>query len=216
MSELEVKLDWLKLKSGGAEGSDRYWGVMGKKYGMEPDNIEHLYVLGHPTPYGTTPIEPDKALKADDDLKSVAEFIGRKFPTGKPKVDALLRRNRFQVPSHQDVVLAVGEFDDNGIIKGGTAWACYLALLKHVPLYFFDQNEGKWYYTDHYTFFDVDDTPSFNIDKAPPFNGTPTLESTTDLTGVGTRYLKDNGRSAIEQVFVETIHKLRSDEVEDL
>lgn len=178
----------ITLKSGGAEGSDKLWTDEAHLYGV--GSINNYYVEGYPSPYGDTPLTWEESLKADDDLMEASKALGRKFPTNKPFVDSLLRRNWFQVNNGCDAVLAIGEFDDNNNIKGGTAWACVMALMKDIPIYFFDQNMNDWFFIKKHA--------------KPLKTHTPTLMGIDAFAGIGTRNVTDEGEFALKQVFKKT------------
>ena len=84
-------------------------------------------------------------------------------------------------------VFVIGAILDDNSVKGGTGWAVELAKLFNRPLHVFDQNRNQWF-----TWKDgawVEDTPKISY---------------STFVGSGTRYLSDEGRAAIEQLFVNS------------
>lgn len=178
------------LYSGGAKGSDHYWDQISRKHGVH--SINHYYIEGFRVPYGNVAIpKDDPCLKiADKALIEVNnQFLRRKFPTNNQYVNALLRRNYWQIKDTIGVY-AIGERDSEGIILGGTAWACYMAILKKKPVLFFDQNKNYWHYWD------------YKINNFVQVNQPPYLYKR--FTGIGTRRINKNGERAIKEVFEKT------------
>lgn len=168
--------------SGGAIGSDSYWGKVGEKYGV---TSKHYYAENSKTPNGNTIVSKKDLLEADQHLKKANETLKRKFPTSKDYVNNLLRRNWQQV-KNSDAVFAVSTIKDN-IVEGGTGWAVQMAIDNGKPVYVFDQNTNMWYKYINKTWVKID---------------TPIL--TKNFAGVGTRNLSEEGKKAIEDVYKKT------------
>lgn len=171
--------------SGGAKGSDTYWGEVGKKYGVESN---HYHAIGAKTPSGNTPISEEMLKEADPHLKKANETLKRTYPTSNEYVNNLLRRNWQQV-KNSDAVFAVGHLV-RGIVEGGTGWAVQMAIDNGKPVYVFDQVRNKWYK---------------NINSKWSESEVPIL--TKNFAGIGTRELNDTGRKAIEAVYEKTFGK---------
>jgi hypothetical protein len=84
-------------------------------------------------------------------------------------------------------VFAVGTILEDNTVKGGTGWAVELARLFNRPVSVYDQDRKGWF-----TWKDV----SWKED-------TPKIEHDT-FVGSGTRYLTDDGKQAIEQLFADS------------
>lgn len=171
--------------SGGAKGSDTYWGEVGKKYGV---GSNHYHAIGAKTPSGNTPISEEMLKEADPHLKKANETLKRTYPTSNEYVNNLLRRNWQQV-KNSDAVFAVGHLV-RGIVEGGTGWAVQMAIDNGKPVYVFDQVRNKWYK---------------NINNKWNESEVPIL--TKNFAGIGTRELNDTGRKAIEAVYEKTFGK---------
>lgn len=171
--------------SGGAKGSDTYWGEVGKKYGV---GSNHYHAIGAKTPSGNTPISEEMLKEADPHLKKANETLKRTYPTSNEYVNNLLRRNWWQV-KNSDAVFAVGHLV-RGIVEGGTGWAVQMAIDNGKPVYVFDQVRNKWYK---------------NINNKWNESEVPIL--TKNFAGIGTRELNDTGRKAIEAVYEKTFGK---------
>lgn len=168
--------------SGGAKGSDSYWGEIGKKYGV---TSRHYYAEGEKTPSGNTPLSKAELQEADRHLKKANDKLGRVFPTRNNYTNNLLRRNWFQV-KNANSIFAVGTISNN-IVEGGTGWAVQMAIDQNKPVYVFDQNTEKWY-----TY----------IENTWKQTNTPIL--TTNFAGIGTRNINNAGKKAIEKVYENT------------
>lgn len=171
--------------SGGAYGSDSYWGEIGKKYSVES---KHYYGAGNKTPIGNTPVSSDALKEADSHLIEANKTLGRRFPTSKEYVNNLLRRDWQQV-KNSDAIFAVSTIADNNTVNGGTGWAVQMAIDNNKPVHVFDQDKGKWYEYNYST-------------KSWDETDTPTL--TKNFAGIGTRKLNDAGKKAIEEVYKKT------------
>ena len=170
--------------SGGAVGSDSYWGEIGEKYGI---TSKHYHAQGSKTPKGNTSVSKEDLLEADIHLLKANETLKRKFPASNEYVNNLLRRNWQQV-KNADAVFAISTIKDN-IVEGGTGWAVQMAIDNNKPVYVFDQNTNKWYKYNAGTWVEVE---------------TPIL--TKNFAGIGTRNLSESGKKAIEDVYRATFN----------
>jgi hypothetical protein len=84
-------------------------------------------------------------------------------------------------------VFVIGAILDDNSVKGGTGWAVELAKLFNRPLHVFDQNRNQWFTWKDSAW--TEDTPKICYNT---------------FVGSGTRYLSDEGRAAIEQLFVNS------------
>jgi len=171
--------------SGGAYGSDFYWGNIGEKYGVES---KHYYGEGNKTPFGNTPVSKSAMKEADSHLEKANKTLNRRFPTSNEYVNNLLRRNWQQV-KNSDAIFAVSTIADNNTVNGGTGWAVQMAIDNNKPVHVFDQDKGKWYEYNYST-------------KSWDETDTPTL--TKNFAGIGSRKIDDTGKKAIEEVYKKT------------
>lgn len=171
--------------SGGAVGSDSYWGEIGAKYGIAS---KHYYREGSKTPNGNTPVSDKELAEANVHVTEANKTLNRRFPTSNEYVNNLLRRNWFQV-KNSDAIFAVSTIASNNTVNGGTGWAVQMAIDNNKPVHVFDQDKGKWYEYNYST-------------KSWDETDTPTL--TKNFAGIGTRKLNDAGKKAIEEVYKKT------------
>lgn len=188
--------------SGGAIGSDTWWGDIGAKYGVKSNH----YYYSEKTPNGNFEIsEVDYEEGRHEAAKAAAYNFGYKYETMK---DYRLIRNWAQV-KYSDAIFAIGHLvrpgeklfpnqkNDtrvalNGAVQGGTGYAVAMAILHNKPVYVYDQERKQWF---------------SHIDGKWSVSQTPTL--TMNFAGIGTRNINDDGKKAIEDVYNKTIDSLK-------
>ena len=169
--------------SGGAVGSDTYWGEVGAKYGVTSNHYYHE----NKTPNGNVEISQEDYLEGQSHVLDANETLHRK----PEKYMNLLARNWAQV-KYSDAVFAIGHLT-NGIVDGGTGWAVQMAIDARKPVYLFDQIRNQWFK---------------NLNGTWATSDIPIL--TTNFAGIGTRELNDAGKRAIEAVYAKTLQNLSS------
>ena len=185
--------------SGGANGSDMYWGQIGEKYGVTSNH----YYYNEKTPYGNKEIsQQDYEEGRQESAKAAAYNYDYKYATMK---DSRLIRNWAQV-KYADAIFAIGHLVKPGeklfpnipgdtrvaknvAVTGGTGYAVAMAILHNKPVYVFDQERGKWYK---------------HVDGKWSESDVPTL--TTNFAGIGTRNITKAGIQAIEDVYAKTFN----------
>lgn len=167
--------------SGGAVGSDSYWGAIGEKYGV----VSEHYYYGNKTPNGNHQITQEQFEEGKEHVLKANETLHR-------RPDAymnLLSRNYAQV-KNSDAIFAVGHLK-NGIVDGGTGWAVQMAIDDNKPVYVYDQVRKQWF---------------SNINgQWQVFSGIPKL--TKNFAGICTRELNQDGKDAIKQVYENTFNE---------
>lgn len=180
------------LFSGGASGSDLLWETLGSKYGVR---VRAFSFETHGRRSSARVVLSNEQLKkADEFLHKANKTLKRHFPTRKPFVNNLLRRNWFQVKDTNGV-FAVGQLNaSRSTVEGGTGWAVQMAVDARKPVYVFDVICSSWKRYDYgkKTFLPCKTVPKLSL----------------NFTGIGTRTLPANGKTAIEKVFEENFGKL--------
>lgn len=176
--------------SGGATGSDSYWGEIGSKYGVTNNH----YYYGKKTPTGNKEITKAEFEEGKQHVLEANKTLKRK----PDNYMNLLARNWFQV-KNADTVFAIADKlvktkDGIEVVDGGTGWAVQMAIDNRKPVYVFNQQTNEWLYYDYQmgAFNNWDETPKL----------------TKNFAGIGTRGLKENGKKAIEAVYEATFDKL--------
>jgi hypothetical protein len=92
-----------------------------------------------------------------------------------------------QVNNGQEIYV-VGTIQPDATVKGGTGWGAEFAKLCNKPLFVFDQDKDGWFRWAGDVF-------------------EPALEPVIQhrhFTGTGTRFVKENGRAAIQALFARS------------
>ena len=174
------------MHSGGAYGSDFYWGSIGAQYGV----VAHHY-YSEAEGYELPPYRNEAISAADiEEGKVKAAIAGAKtFGYDKPVVkNPLLIRDWTQV-KYADAVFAIGTIAKAGepysnkegevrtflrdMVKGGTGWAVGMAIDEGKPVYVFDQIQKSWFKYD------------YNLGTFVKLEEIPIL--TKNFAGIGTR-----------------------------
>ena len=180
--------------SGGAYGSDSYWGMLAEKLGIPSRHYYH----GLKTPKGNT-LQSDADFKEGiEKAKKAASDMGRKWLD---EYADLLARNWNQV-KYADAVFAVGHIIKPGEknkkgytvkavqVDGGTGYAVQMAINEGKLVYVFDQERGRWFKHEN-SKWDYSDTPTL----------------TENYAGIGTRDITVAGLNAILDVYEKTFKR---------
>ena len=179
--------------SGGAIGSDSYWGEIAKQYGIE---TKHYY-SGQKTPTGNTPISQEDYIEGQIKATKAGHAMGRLNPKAQVRSELLIRD--WAQSKYADAVFAIGTMLKPGDqidqsrkalisqVKGGTGWAVQMAIAEGKPVYVFDQVRNKWYK---------------NLNGKWENSDVPIL--TNNFAGIGTREINESGKQAIRDVFAKT------------
>jgi hypothetical protein len=157
----------MTLYTGGCHGSDM-------KFFEEASKIGHKVIIcsfkGHnlslsneqkgQTNISLLELNNESIKEADLILEEANKYLHRNTNSKNEYIKNLLRRN-YLIVKNVDRVYAIGTIT-NGVINGGTAWGCYMYLIKDTlntdskdkggkELYFYDQSEKCWfwYYFDN-------------------------------------------------------------------
>ena len=167
--------------TGGAIGSDLYFENECNKYNIK---IIAFSFKGHDTK------SKNKRLLTQEDLnegfehvKIANDTLKRDITNISTYIKNLLSRNWFQVKD-AECIYAIGILKNKKEIKGGTGWACQMAIDNKRGVYLFEQNINSW--------FKYEDNIFIKIDYVPIL--------TEKFAGIGTRELNDNGKLAIRKL----------------
>lgn len=182
----------LNAYSGGANGSDHQWEVIGREIIKDPHilNFTHYY-HGKKTPYGTRHI-------SEQDYHDGVNAVHRANKTLKRETKmfmSLLARN--YVPIREaDTVFAIVESipkhspgKKHVSINGGTGWSIQMAQDMGKTVYLFDQTVNQW--------------KEFEQGWGWCKCTCPIL--TPGFAAIGTRALKEGGRKAIADIYHKTL-----------
>lgn len=213
------------LMSGGARGSDSYWGYIASVY---QHNVIHFSFKGHKADvpadslYRLSEIE----LECSNEHVDAANIIlKRRVPKYKPWMYNLLRRNWYQV-NNSTLLFAVGTTNNKAIIRnnnifnsncfqkidtdddlfgvdGGTAWAIQMFYNKQQlsKIFFYDQIKNKILFNSP-TQFNFWEEIGFMENNNIIINSDNTIDKPSGIyTGIGTRDLTDTGKKFIQSVY---------------
>lgn len=163
------------------------WETEGEKYGVH--TIAYSF-KGHNQKGKHPKILTGEELDEGFSHVMIANRALKRYPQGQSTyVKSLLARNWFQV-KNADAIFAIGKFDSETVVSGGTGWAVQMAIDSDKPVYVFDQEAGLW------TSF------IYPLGIFSPY-GEP-LKLTENFAGIGTRDLNESGLLAVEEVYRET------------
>lgn len=135
--------------SGGAKGSDLYWGELALN-----NNHEVKHYIFHDFNNGKYPenselLSTQSLNEAKPYLEEANRSLHRVFPCSTKYVNNLLKRNYWQV-KHSKTLYAVAEMDHyKECVHGGTAWAVQMFLdMGKTNCYILCKNSLKWYCFD--------------------------------------------------------------------
>ncbi|MFT7520163.1 MAG: hypothetical protein ACI9MC_002307 [Kiritimatiellia bacterium] len=169
------------LYSGGANGSELAFGQAAERWEVNETNFTfdgHRQVRDQ----GRYLLSPRELAAGDVSLVYVSRRLNRTYSEG-----TLIRKvlqTLWHMVSRSQQVFVVGQIQEDGTVVGGTGWSVELARMWNKRLWVFDQDQSRW----------------FRWDGEGWVAGRPVIDS-IHFTGTGTRYLQDNGRAAIDELF---------------
>ena len=180
-----LKKEEYVLHSGGANGAEREFGVQAERFGIEEVNFT-FEGHGIARTRGVRVLSREELSKGDVSLAYVSRLMNRTYS------DALFIRKVlqtlwYQVNAGQEIYV-VGKILEDGTVRGGTGWGAEFAKLCNKPIFVFDQERDAWSTW-------AEDRWAEIADSAPLCIGHPRF------TGTGTRFLEENGRRAIRELF---------------
>ncbi len=192
--------------SGGAQGADKFWGQLAEKLGHE---VVHYSFDKHGCSVPKRLIKKltqDELNEADPFLKEANKTLKRQFPTKSEYVNNLLRRNYWQIKD-TDVVYAISEFDKDGNVYGGTAWAVQMAIDEGIPIYLYSQEKQCWFERKpdkKYIEIDITKAPDW-IEGINTWHmlGIDPPKPKGKWTGIGTRSLTEDTKTVINNFLLE-------------
>ena len=170
------------LYSGGATGTESYFGQVAERYGLEEVNFSFE---GHQIERsrGVRVLTNEELALKDVSLTYVSKIMSRQY-THAPLFRKVLQTICWQVSSGQEVFV-VGSILPDNTVKGGTGWGAEFAKICNKPLWVFDQEKSQWFRWDK---------DAWNPDSEP-------VVSSRHFTATGTRFLDDRGKAAIDSLF---------------
>lgn len=176
------------LYSGGLRGAEETFGEAAEKWGIK--EVTYSFA-GHKInrEKNVTILSEAELLRGDISMELASKMMGRNYYEAE-KIRKILQTIFHMVNSgHQ--IFVVGTIQDDNTVKGGTGWAVELGKLFNRPVSVYGQVRRKW----------------FTWKNGAWKEDFPIIEHET-FVGSGTRYLTDDGRDAITQLFERSFGKL--------
>lgn len=173
------------LFSGAAAGAEAAFGEAAERFGVQEVNFSFA---GHKDARtrGLRVLTPAELSHGDVSLSYVSRLMNRQYPQT-PLFRKVLQSIWHQVNSGRQIFV-VGRINDDDTVKGGTGVAAEYAKFFNKPLLVFDQERDGWFRWTGQRFENA---------------GAPVIEQAY-FTGTGTRFVADNGRAAIDDLFART------------
>lgn len=176
------------LYSGGAAGTEQFFGALAEGWGIEEVNYSFE---GHQIERsrGVRVLTSEELALKDVSLTYVSKLMNREY-TRAPLFRKVLQSICWQVSSG-DEVLVVGAIQLDNTVKGGTGWGAEFAKICNKPLHVFDQPQNAWFFWNQDAWEKVEN---------------PVIEH-THFAATGTRFLENNGRIAIQDLFARSFSR---------
>ncbi|MEM7674416.1 MAG: hypothetical protein AAF449_00275 [Myxococcota bacterium] len=170
------------LLSGAANGAESEFGAMAEKWGLSEINFSFA---GRTTARDRGVVELSDAELKQGEVNSayIEAQLHRQFPNT-PTFRKMLQSIWHQVVTSGQVFV-IGLIQDDGTVRGGTGWAAELGRHFGKPVHVFDQEKKTWFtwVEDRWA---EQESPRITRGR---------------FTGTGTRFLSDEGRQAIRELF---------------
>ncbi len=170
------------LYSGGAVGAEACFGEIAEKYGVEQVNFSFE---GHETVRnkGIRILNHEELKQGDVSLSYISSLMHRTYPNT-AFLKKVLQTIWYQVNNSQEIFV-IGTILEDNTVKGGTGWGAEFAKICNKVLFVFDQDLNTWFKWE-----------ANNWVKFPE----PVINN-IHFAGTGTRFITDNSRQAIEDLF---------------
>lgn len=171
----------ITLYSGGHKGTESEFGKLAEQWGINEVNFS-FEGHGVERTRGVRLLNHEELDKGNVSMEIVSARMGRSFS----KTDKIRKviQSIFHMVNNGHHVIAVGWIQSDDTVKGGTGWGVELAKLFNRPLSVYDQEKKGW----------------FGWQDNKWVAQTPVIKEDT-FVGTGTRYLSDDGRQAINDLF---------------
>ena len=188
LEEVMLNAKQCVLYSGGATGTEQFFGALAEAWGIEEVNYSFE---GHQIARkrGVRVLTSEELALKDVSLAYVSKLMNREY-TQAPLFRKILQSICWQVSSGRQVVV-VGAIQPDGTVKGGTGWGAEFAKICNKPLLVFDQVQNAWFEWGN---------SCWNAVENP-------VISQTHFAATGTRFLEDNGRDAIQDLYKRSFNR---------
>lgn len=173
------------LFSGGIKGAEAEFGINAERFGIEEVNFTFE---GHDIvrQRGVRFLTNTDLKKGDVSLEYVSKLMNRNF-TKAPIFRKILQSIWYQINNGQEIYV-IGEILADKTVNGGTGWGAEFAKICNKPLFVFDQKAGSWFVWNQ-------------LDWHKLSAGNEPVIKHIHFAGTGTRFLEENGKKAIVDLF---------------
>ena len=182
-----MKPDEMTLFSGATHGAEAEFGRWAEHYGIEEVNYS-FDGHAHERTRGLHALSREELIKGDVSLHYVSRLLNRNY-TQKGEIFRKVLQTLFHIVNNAREVFVVGEIEADRTVKGGTGWGAEFAKICNKRLHAYDQKQGGWFRWEPEQW------------KPEP---NPVIRE-AHFAGLGTRYLEDSGRKAIETLYKATL-----------
>ena len=178
------------LYSGGLKGAEAEFGRNAEEWGVREvnfsykghkmDRVKDVYVLSE-----------EELRQGDVSMTIVSQRMGRTYAEAE-KIRRVIQC-LFHIVNRGHQVFAVGWIQPDNTVKGGTGWGVELAKFFNRPVSVFDQEWNGW----------------FTWDGREWQPDTPVIEHES-FAGTGTRFLTEEGKRAIRELFLRSFGEPKS------
>ena len=176
------------LFSGGAQGAEAEFGAKAESFGIEEVNFTfngHTIIRKR----GLRVLNHEELKNGDVSLEYVSKLMNRRY-TDNATFRKILQSIWYQINSGQEVFI-IGEILDDKTVKGGTGWGAEFSKICNKSLHAFDQKRNKWFIWN-------------KLEWIERKKGDEPVISHIHFTGTGTRFLEENGKKAIKELFARS------------
>ncbi len=173
------------LFSGGAQGAEAEFGSNAERLGIEEVNFtfEGHTIIRH---RGLRVLNHEELRSGDVSLEYISRLMNRRY-TDNETFRKILQTIWYQINNGQEIFI-VGEILPDKTVKGGTGWGAEFSKICNKPLYVFDQKKDGWFTWNKMEWIELK-------------KGQGPVITHNHFAGGGTRFLEENGRKAIRDLF---------------
>jgi hypothetical protein len=176
------------LFSGGAQGTEAEFGANAESFGIEEVNFTfngHAIIRKR----GLRVLNHEELKNGDVSLEYVSKLMNRRY-TDNLTFRKILQSIWYQINNGQEIFV-IGEILNDKTVKGGTGWGAEFSKICNKPLQAFDQKRNKWFIWN-------------KLEWIERKKGDEPVISQVHFTGTGTRFLEENGKKAIKELFARS------------
>jgi len=176
------------LFSGGAQGAEAEFGTCAESFGIEEVNFTfdgHSIIRKR----GLRVLNHEELKNGDVSLEYISKLMNRRY-TDNATIRKILQTIWYQINKGQEIFV-IGEIMDDKTVKGGTGWGAEFSKICNKPLHVFDQKKNSWFTWN-------------SLDWIERSQGDEPVITRIHFTGTGTRFLEENGKKAIKELFARS------------